>query len=70
MNIEKVDKETRFVEWKKKCSALQPGEELDITDNDRTIEYNLLSWVYRQKARGFFFRKETRESRIFIIREK
>jgi hypothetical protein len=71
MNVESINREAEFVEWKRKCSMLQPGDELDVTnDYDRALEGNILAWAYRQKGKGYFFHKETRGARIFLVRDK
>jgi TusA-related sulfurtransferase len=71
MDIDKIERGIELAELKRKCSKIQPGEELDITnERDRAMEANILSWLYRQKRKGIFFRKETRGPKVFVIRDK
>ena len=68
-----IEKKRELLALQEKAMSLEVGEELNFTNpNDRTMEFKLINWAYRMKFSNnpIYFRKETRGSEVFIIREK
>ena len=68
-----IEKKRELLALQEKALNLPIGGELNFTcPNDRRLEIKVINWAYRMKFSNtpIFFRKETRGSEVFIIREK
>jgi hypothetical protein len=72
----KLDREEKFLEWRKKLMRIPVGGELNYT-SDRIMECAVQAWAYRRKdeknndaADVRFLRKESRGNKVFLVRYK
>ncbi|MDR1544372.1 MAG: hypothetical protein LBS50_08220 [Prevotellaceae bacterium] len=65
-----LEKKVLTIKYQQDLLSLEVNKELDITNSDRALENNLISWAYRLKNQDIFYRREVRGDKVFLIRYK